>query len=214
MTCASKIKEKGPVKRAAIDAINGILTPLRLLLPHDFLERIGIRSIRDDRNYMALRYVKGRVLDIGCGLNLLVKRYGGEGVGVDIYDVGGGATIIQDAARLPFPDDSFDTVTFVGSFNHIPDREAALHEVSRVLRKNGRVIVTMPSPFIGILRHMMFWVDSLEVMRLKEEHKKAPVEGLSHEYLTGIFSKCGYTLKFKRKFSLFLNNLYIFERNE
>lgn len=33
-------------------------------------------------------HIKGRLLDIGCGTNQLVKTYKGEGVGVDVYQWG------------------------------------------------------------------------------------------------------------------------------
>jgi ubiquinone/menaquinone biosynthesis C-methylase UbiE len=44
------------------------------------------------------------------------------------------------AERLPFPDDSFDTVVATLVFCTIPDPPAALAEVSRVLRPGGRLL--------------------------------------------------------------------------
>jgi len=35
-----------------------------------------------------LPHIRGRLLDIGCGTNKLVKSYMGEGIGVDVYQWG------------------------------------------------------------------------------------------------------------------------------
>lgn len=51
-----------------------ISTPIRLFLPHDFLEKIGISSIREERNNLVMKFVQGRLLDIGCGKNILVEN--------------------------------------------------------------------------------------------------------------------------------------------
>ena len=45
-----------------------------------------------------------------------------------------------DALRLPFGDESFDTVVFTLVFCSVPDQEQALDEVRRVLRPGGRVV--------------------------------------------------------------------------
>ncbi|MCU1485133.1 MAG: SAM-dependent methyltransferase [Actinomycetia bacterium] len=47
--------------------------------------------------------------------------------------------------RLPFADESFDTVLMVFSLEHIPDKDAALAEVRRVLRPGGRLVATVPA---------------------------------------------------------------------
>jgi ubiquinone/menaquinone biosynthesis C-methylase UbiE len=41
------------------------------------------------------------------------------------------------AAKLPFPDDSFDTVVGTLVFCEVPDQSAALAEIARVLRPGG-----------------------------------------------------------------------------
>ena len=188
--------------------INKMSLPLRLFLPHGFTSRIGLKSIRDERNEIVLKFAKGRLLDIGCGPNILVKQYGNDSVGIDVFDFNGGALIIEDASELPFKENTFDTVAFVASFNHIPNREEVITEVDRILKSYGRVIITNLEPIIGKVRHRMFWIDKIEEGREKKEGEE---EGLKSEYIMNLLIECGFELMKKMKFQ-FLNNIYVFER--
>lgn len=55
------------------------------------------------------------------------------GVGVDLHEA--------DAQALPFGDESFDTVVCTLSLCAIPDHVAAIAEMARVLRPDGRVLL-------------------------------------------------------------------------
>ncbi len=202
------------VKKQIKDSINLLFTPLRLILSHKFANRVGLDSIRDDRVNMALRYVRGRLLDIGCGINLLVKRYGDcNSVGIDVHDFGGGAEIVENVANLPFADKSFDTVSFVASFNHIPNRDRAIREIDRVLKDNGIIIITMIGPSIGKLRHMMRWIDQEEGKRYHYLRQNGEEDGLPCDYICSLLLKFKFRLKLRKHFLFYLNCLYIFERS-
>jgi ubiquinone/menaquinone biosynthesis C-methylase UbiE len=45
-----------------------------------------------------------------------------------------------DARELPFPDDSFDGAYLVTVLGEIPDQDAALRELARVVKPGGRVV--------------------------------------------------------------------------
>src|SRR5690242_9534072 len=127
-------------------ALNQILLPLKLLVPQPVIRRIPLLMTNADiRTGVVLNAVRGRLLDIGCGTNRLVARYrenGGEGLGVDVYPWPGADQIVEDTSRLPYPDASFDTVSFVACINHIPYRIDVLREARRLLKPGGQVVLT------------------------------------------------------------------------
>lgn len=46
-----------------------------------------------------------------------------------------------DSEHLPFADGSFDVITCSNSFHHYPHQQAAIHEMRRVLRPGGRLML-------------------------------------------------------------------------
>jgi demethylmenaquinone methyltransferase/2-methoxy-6-polyprenyl-1,4-benzoquinol methylase len=50
-------------------------------------------------------------------------------------------TVIADAMRLPFADSAFDCVTVAFGLRNMENWAAALHEMSRVLKKDGHLLV-------------------------------------------------------------------------
>ena len=62
---------------------------------------------------------------------------------------------VADVRRLPFRDASFDAIYSMGTIEHFADPEAALREMSRVLRPGGRAIVGVPNRFDPFLRPLL-----------------------------------------------------------
>ncbi|MDQ6935931.1 MAG: methyltransferase domain-containing protein [Actinomycetota bacterium] len=109
-----------------------------------------------------------RVLDMGCGTGrhaFEMYRRGADVVAFDqdadelsaVSDLfaamraagevpdGAGADVKQgDARQLPFADEEFDRVVAAEVLEHIPDDEAAIAELVRVLRPGGAMAVTVP----------------------------------------------------------------------
>jgi len=54
--------------------------------------------------------------------------------------------LLDNSAKLPFKNETFDTVTIAGALNHIPNRSEVLAEAHRILRQNGRIVITMIPP--------------------------------------------------------------------
>jgi SAM-dependent methyltransferase len=49
---------------------------------------------------------------------------------------------VADVCALPFADDSFDVVTAMHMLYHAPDKDKAVAEIARVLKPDGKLIVT------------------------------------------------------------------------
>ncbi len=92
-----------------------------------------------------------RVLDIACGLGLMLKvmeRTELDLHGIDISDVAvrkarqfcrKAKFITGNAEQLPYPDDYFDYITLLGSLERMLDREAVLREIRRVTTNEARI---------------------------------------------------------------------------
>jgi SAM-dependent methyltransferase len=118
-----------------------------------------LSSLQSERYDYVAREVVGKCLDIGCGrYNRFINEYlGGKGVGIDVFLYEGlnKKQIIKDMTHLPYKPGVFDTVTLIANINHIPEsiRYKELKEITRVLKKNGRLIVTMGNPISETIVH-------------------------------------------------------------
>ena len=181
--------------------------PARLILfPPEWLQRCGWTTLEDERMRHVLPEIRGRLLDIGAGPNTLVKRHG-NGTGVDVFDWGGGAVVVRDTADLSFPDRSFDTIAFIACLNHIPNRQAVLHEARRLLAPGGRVVMTMINPVLGGVGHAIWWYS-------EDKHRggmlPGEVGGLWTRDIVALCKTAGLRLDTHRRFVYGMNHLYVF----
>ncbi|MEW5858703.1 MAG: class I SAM-dependent methyltransferase [Cyanobacteriota bacterium] len=181
--------------------------PFRLVLfDQNWLPRFGWTTLEEERLNAVLPYIQEQLLDIGAGANNLVKRYG-KGIGVDIHDWGGGALVVEDTSQLPFEDETFDTVTFIACLNHIPYRQAALSEARRLLKRDGKLIITMINPFLGNIGHAIWWYGE---DRHRGGMEEGEVGGLWKQEIVKICEAEGFRLQLHRRFVYGMNNLYLF----
>jgi len=185
--------------------LNTLTFPLRLLANQDWLKQKGITTLEDERIQYVLPHVKGKLLDIGCGENNLVKKWK-NGIGVDVYPWPG-VDIVCDTTKLPFTNDSFDTITIVAALNHIPKRTLVLQEATRVLKPNGRLVFTMINEKVGWLCHKIIWWDKDQHERGMEHGEKY---GLNDNYLKKLLKEHNFEIIVQKKVSFFgLNNTYV-----
>lgn len=106
------------------------------------------------------------VLDVGCGTGRILQvlpanvKYTGLDNSPELLAIAGrrhptGKFISADARALPFPDKSFDAVLVIAVAHHFlkePERLAVLAEAKRVLKKGGRVYVS-----VWNLNQSKFW---------------------------------------------------------
>ena len=185
--------------------------PARLILfPPEWLERCGWTTLEAERMLHVLPEVRGRLLDIGAGPNTLVKLHG-NGTGVDVFDWGGGALVVADTAHLPLLDRSFDTITFIACLNHIPNRQAALHEARRLLAPGGRVVMTMINPLLGDIGHAIWWYSED-----KQRGGMLPGEvgGMWTRDIVALCDAAGLRLESHRRFVYGMNHLYVFVESD
>lgn len=190
--------------------INTLFFPIKMIIPQPWLAHIPMMLTNED---LRIRHVKfflnGKLLDIGCGYNRLVKEYrlsNGDGIGVDVYPWDGVDYCVEDSAKLSFPDKVFGSVTMVACINHIPNREAVLNEAHRVLKDDGVLIITYLTPFISKIWHAWaFWDDDQHERGMKD----GEVWGFTPHEIESIIEAAGFTIQERVKFAWKINNLLV-----
>jgi SAM-dependent methyltransferase len=92
-------------------------------------------------------YVKGRLLDVGCGRRPYEKTFfagATEYIGVDYLSDRSEPDVICSALGLPFGAEVFDTVVSTEVLEHVPEPLLALREMRRVLKPAGRLVLSAP----------------------------------------------------------------------
>ena len=112
-----------------------------------------------DEVLLSISNNKGKFLDIGFGSGNLEKQIIKSHLDIDIYGVDISPKAVKMARRkikgnfyianifkLPFHKDFFNVVTILDVLEHIEENRAlnALREVKRVLKKNGKLIISVP----------------------------------------------------------------------
>lgn len=118
------------------------------------LDRFYIRTAILSSLNKALPNFKGKLLDAGCGKmpyrnHILSNSEVTEYVGLDIesaleYDTTVKPDFFWDGVKMPFQDNSFETVMATEVLEHVPSVELYLKEVIRVLKPNGTFFFTIP----------------------------------------------------------------------
>lgn len=104
------------------------------------------RFVRDH-----LSFLKGRVIDLGCGqapYKQDILKYVEEYIGVDweksFHDLSNVDVMADLTKRLPFKDACADTVTAFKVMEHLPEPSFFLSECYRILRSGGSIFITVP----------------------------------------------------------------------
>lgn len=102
-----------------------------------------------------VRLENGLVLDAGCGTghNMRFLAEGGDYIGVDVSEQAlnfcqhnGHKTLVRaNLDCLPFKDDSFDLVFALDVIEHTQNPWSVIRQLRRVLKKDGRIIITVPA---------------------------------------------------------------------
>ena len=108
-----------------------------------------------------------RILDVGCGLGMYVKKmraFSQEVYGVDIDQekvAEASQTLpniyLAPAEKLPFPDGFFDLVLLHEVIEHVEDDRQAIREAHRVSKEGGRIVIFAPNRLYPLETHGIFW---------------------------------------------------------
>jgi len=180
------------------------------------------RILQKWRISKALKYIPAgsRALDIGCFEGELFKcarsrLRSGLGIDPNLFDFYDkkpceNVTLIKGffPQDIPPGTENFDVITMLAVFEHIPEKQlqrfvAACHAK---LNSGGRVILTVPSPFVDKILDILLKLRLIDGMSL-EEHHGLPVDGIPE-----LFISKGFKLLKRFTFQLGLNNLFVFQR--
>jgi SAM-dependent methyltransferase len=92
----------------------------------------------------------GKMMDFGCGTKPYKSLFHPEEyVGVDYYNEGHPhdneqIDVFYDGKKIPLPDAYFDSVLSSEVFEHVFNLNEILQEINRVMKKDGRLLLTCP----------------------------------------------------------------------
>lgn len=152
----------------------------------------------------------GKTLDDGCGGGMYtqyIKKNSKWCVSLDVQlthikqlsKKNTKANLIQgDSKKLPFKDDYFDTVLCTEVIEHLEDDSKGLYEIARVLKKGGRLILSVPvppAPFKGKdnsrFEHKREGYEYEEIRNLLEKHGMRIIR---HEFNFLVFSRLAFKM--------------------
>ncbi len=130
----------------------------------------------------------GKILDIGCGSYpyFLLNNHFTEKYGIDPSLKNTKLKNIElknldvTKSKLPFRDNFFDAVTMLAVFEHLDHGKInfVLKEINRVLKKDGALVITTPSPWSDkILKNMarLDLVSKEEIHEHKHNYSKSKI---------------------------------------
>jgi len=117
---------------------------------YHFVKQIALKNKLDLIN--SFQPNKGRILDIGAGTGdflLTAQENGWQTIGVEPSPrakgiaIKKGISFVEDTKELE--SHSFDTITMWHVLEHVPDLDAQIKELNRLLKQNGTLIVAVPN---------------------------------------------------------------------
>ena len=187
-----------------------------------YLGRINTYAT-EKRVQVALPWVKGDVLDIGCGAACLAHSIskGQRYVGIDVneekvhllkrkyinhpdYEF---CCIDVDediASDLPSFNSAFDTISLLAVIEHLRNPESLLNYLHRLLKDEGRLLITTPTS-VGEKIGSFISTTTLGMKDLHYPH----VRVYNRASLTTIAEECGFPVLCYRGFEFGMNQLLV-----
>lgn len=169
-----------------------------------------------------VRYVENgeRILDFGCGYQAYFLRHiknivsSGIGIDYDIENIKIGSNIklvkLRFIDKLPLAENFYDKVFLLAVIEHMPLTSVLplFHELRRVLKKGGKIILTTPTPFGKKI--LEFLALKLKIISVKEvrDHKKY----YNYEDFSEIAPKLNFKISEYRTFQFGINSICVLEK--
>lgn len=147
-------------------------------------------------------YSPRNILDVGCGTGgycifLKNKGYDIKGVDIDSKKLSEGLQFDKScnisygsATKLPFENEKFDLVLITEVMEHIKEHDKAIKEASRVLNKNGIIIITVPT------RKYSKWLGNYEYGHVRDCYTVDELKDLlSHYFNIEHCGQCGFYIE-------------------
>lgn len=164
----------------------------------------------------ALRDVRGKVVEIGCGSGRFIASVGAARPDLEVHgsDVSKTALAlaeqrpnlhvkVADALALPYPDGFFDAVLMIDVLEHLPDPKKALAEVRRVLRPNGVFHLVFPCE-----GHPWTLHGRVDAVHLLKREYAGHIQRLSPKELLAMLNEAGLQVGEVQSSYHFLGQLY------
>ncbi len=156
------------------------------------------------------------VCDLGCGDGTILKTISErikEGYGLDVKMASSDKTnlhfIEADIAKpLPLESDKFDAVFLLAVLEHLESPDIILNEIRRILKPDGKLVLTTPSPrsrpLLEFLAFKLKLISRDEIMDHKHYYSK--------KELNDLLIKFGFKILKIKTFEFGLNLLAVAEK--
>ncbi len=174
-----------------------------------------LQKVRITKAKKYVRY-QDAVLDIGSADGTMFEQWNGfikTGFGIDptlpAIIKKDGFTLIPGYFPATCPAEiTFDAITMLAVLEHIPttEHEALATQCFNLLNEKGRIIITVPSPKVDYILHLLLRLKWIDGMQIKEHYGFKPSDTIN------IFDHKKFVLLHKKTFQFGLNNLFVFEK--
>jgi SAM-dependent methyltransferase len=179
------------------------------------------KFIAEQRHAIITPFIKGDILDLGCGNSLVLEKYSskiGDYCGIErstqqvekLRKKYANASFFQrdlDRERLEI-DKKFDCVLMIALIEHLFNQRFVMEEIANVLKPGGMVVITTPTPFGNDVIHRMGAAFGLFAKSAVDDH----IVIYNRHRFRILANEIGLKLKHHRYFQIYCNQIALLEK--